>query len=201
MICGTYDLVIVISPEWDFPNHHLYVIIPDSKIHGANMGPTWVLSAPGGSHMLAPWTLLSGMITCFPKWDSHTGKQGWGSIQFRNWNCSSIPIPIPELELELKLVELKMELELKSLELELELELKTGIYFFLQLLPQHLLVNQPFRNFSFNRGGRNLSCDWLLMRQVCLLFKFLGHCPPVVWSQKTMGMVPCSPWVDRGQRD
>ena len=55
---------------------------------------------------------------------------GLGSIQFRNWNCSSIPIPIPELELELKLVELKMELELKTLELELELELKTGIEFF-----------------------------------------------------------------------
>ena len=53
-------------------------------------------------------------------------KPGLGSIQFRNWNCSSIPIP--ELELELKLVELKMELELKSL--ELELELKTGIEFF-----------------------------------------------------------------------
>ena len=52
---------------------------------------------------------------------------GLGSIQFRNWNCSSIPIPIPELELELKLVELKMELELKPL--ELELELKTGIEF------------------------------------------------------------------------
>ena len=53
---------------------------------------------------------------------------GLGSIQFRNWNCRSIPIPIPELEL--KLVELKMELELKTLELELELELKTGIDFF-----------------------------------------------------------------------
>ena len=54
-------------------------------------------------------------------------QSGLGSIQFRNWNCSSIPIPIPELELELelKLVELKMELELKTL--ELELELKTGI--------------------------------------------------------------------------
>ena len=25
--------------------------IPDSKIHGANMGPTWVLSAPGGPHV------------------------------------------------------------------------------------------------------------------------------------------------------
>ena len=63
---------------------------------------------------------------------SNITRTGLGSIQFRNWNCSSIPIPIPELELELelKLVELKMELELKTLELELELELKTGIEFF-----------------------------------------------------------------------
>ena len=53
---------------------------------------------------------------------------------------------------------------------------------FLHLLPQQLLVNQPFPNFIFNRGGHNLSCDWLLMQQV-----FLGHCPPVVWSQKTHG--------------
>ena len=100
---------------------------------------------------------------------------GLGSIQFRNWNCSSIPIP----ELELKLVELKMELELKTL----ELDLKTGIEF-LQLLPQHLLINQQFPNFSFNRS-HNLPCDWLLMQQGC--FKFLEHCPPVVWSQKTHG--------------
>ena len=26
-------------------------ISPDSKVHGANMGPTWVLSAPDGSHV------------------------------------------------------------------------------------------------------------------------------------------------------
>ena len=41
---------------------------------------------------------------------------------------------------------------------------------FLQLLPQHLLVNQAFPNLSFNhvnRGGYDLSCDWLLMQQVC----------------------------------
>ena len=25
--------------------------IRDSKVHGANMGPTWVLSAPGGPHV------------------------------------------------------------------------------------------------------------------------------------------------------
>ena len=24
---------------------------PDSKVHGANMGPTWVLSAPDGLHV------------------------------------------------------------------------------------------------------------------------------------------------------
>ena len=24
---------------------------PDSKVHGANMGPTWVLSAPDGPHV------------------------------------------------------------------------------------------------------------------------------------------------------
>ena len=25
--------------------------IPDSRVHGANMGPTWVLSAPDGPHV------------------------------------------------------------------------------------------------------------------------------------------------------
>ena len=36
---------------------------PDSKIHGANMGPTWVLSAPGTLHVgpmnLAFWADLA----------------------------------------------------------------------------------------------------------------------------------------------
>ena len=31
---------------------------PDSKDHGANMGPTWVLSAPDGPHF-APLNLAS----------------------------------------------------------------------------------------------------------------------------------------------
>ena len=33
--------------------------IPDSKVHGANMGPIWGRQDPGGP-MLAPRTLLSG---------------------------------------------------------------------------------------------------------------------------------------------
>ena len=28
-----------------------YGNIPDSKVQGANMGPTWVLSDPGGRHV------------------------------------------------------------------------------------------------------------------------------------------------------
>ena len=44
------------------------------------------------------------------------------------------------------------------------------------------VVDQPFPNFSFNRGGNNLSCDWLFMQQM-----FLGHCPTAVWSQNTHG--------------
>ena len=27
------------------------IAVPDSKVHGANMGPTWVLSAPDGPHV------------------------------------------------------------------------------------------------------------------------------------------------------
>ena len=34
-------------------------IDPDSKVHGANIRPTWVLSAPDGPHV-GPWNLLSG---------------------------------------------------------------------------------------------------------------------------------------------
>ena len=37
----------------------LYRNIPDSNVHGANMGPTWVLSSPCGPHVgpvnLAIW--------------------------------------------------------------------------------------------------------------------------------------------------
>ena len=32
---------------------------PDSKVYGANMGPTWGRQDPGGP-ILAPWILLSG---------------------------------------------------------------------------------------------------------------------------------------------
>ena len=36
--------------------------LPDSKVHGANIGLIWGRQDPGGP-MLVPWTLLSGYIT------------------------------------------------------------------------------------------------------------------------------------------
>ena len=39
-------------------------IYPDSKVHGADMGPNWVLSAPDRPPV-GPWTLLSGYFLPF----------------------------------------------------------------------------------------------------------------------------------------
>ena len=40
--------------------------LPESKVNGANMGPSWVLSAPGGPHVdrinIATWAHLQKML-------------------------------------------------------------------------------------------------------------------------------------------
>ena len=36
-------------------------VTPDSKVYGANMGPTWVLSAPGGPHV-GPMNMMNLVI-------------------------------------------------------------------------------------------------------------------------------------------
>ena len=38
-------------PTVCIPHLHYKDSVPDSKVHEANMGPTWVLSAPGGPHV------------------------------------------------------------------------------------------------------------------------------------------------------
>ena len=41
------------------------IYVPDNKVHGANMGPTRVLSAPGGSHVgLTNLTNWGDYIVC-----------------------------------------------------------------------------------------------------------------------------------------
>ena len=52
---------------------------PDSKVHGANMGPTWVLSAPGGPHV--------GPINLAIRVYLLSGAIAWTDVQF----CSIRP--------------------------------------------------------------------------------------------------------------
>ena len=57
---------------------------PDSKAHGANMGPTWVLSSPGGPHV-GPMNLA-------------TGHRCWASA----WTVMTSPYPVHVESLHLK---------------------------------------------------------------------------------------------------
>ena len=47
-----------------------FITIADSKVHGANMGPTWVLSAPDGPH-IGPMNLAIRDAV------AHTGSEDW----------------------------------------------------------------------------------------------------------------------------
>ena len=51
--------------------------VPDSKIHGANMGATWVLSAPGGTHV-GPMSLASRGHS-YPNGPEASREASWGS--------------------------------------------------------------------------------------------------------------------------
>ena len=51
------DVLIFYNRVFDKPNRY-----PDNKGHGANMGPTWVLSAPDGPHV-GPMNLAIRVLT------------------------------------------------------------------------------------------------------------------------------------------
>ena len=59
---------------------------PDSKVHGANMGPTWVLSAPDGPHV-GPMNLAIRVVI-----GQHTGELGgecWKLLSIFDDNVST----------------------------------------------------------------------------------------------------------------
>ena len=77
----TYDNIYFMLEAWWGP-HFCWLVtylisihethdFPDSKVHGANMGPTWVLSAPDGPHVgpmnLAIW-LVANLCCCEWSW-------------------------------------------------------------------------------------------------------------------------------------
>ena len=69
---------------------------PDNKVHGANIRPTWVLSAPDGPHVgpmsLAIRECLPGSISCKAsvsttvRWKEHYNDVIWAS-KYRQINC------------------------------------------------------------------------------------------------------------------
>ena len=69
---------------------------PDSKVHGANMGPTWVLSAPGGPHEglmnFALWVYKAFFFEreCdmqLWKWWARAGADAWSTPDRLNCGC------------------------------------------------------------------------------------------------------------------
>ena len=67
MTQGTYDQMISLAVQFTSVSTAVIWNIPDSKVHGTNMGPTWVLPAPDGPRV-GPWTLLSGIWPIHSKW-------------------------------------------------------------------------------------------------------------------------------------
>ena len=77
------------------PNHYIYDIYPDIKVHGANMGPIWGRQDPGGPHVgpmnLAIWVSLlrpfttSWLLEIPPLWyvtfSPWLAKLFWGNIK------------------------------------------------------------------------------------------------------------------------
>ena len=48
------DCLTCFISKWHSDRDSFRESLPDSKFHVANMGPTWVLSAPGGTHVPPP---------------------------------------------------------------------------------------------------------------------------------------------------
>ena len=55
--CQILIYILTQLPQWCLQYH-----VPDSKDHEANMGPTWVLSAPGGPHVGPMNLVIRGYI-------------------------------------------------------------------------------------------------------------------------------------------
>ena len=83
----------------------LQYLYPDGKVHGAKMGPTWVLSAPDGSHV-DPMNLIAIrvvlMTICHRRIKTEVISQNFPQSflhaqltwEQKTWNLSSKDIPL-----------------------------------------------------------------------------------------------------------
>ena len=76
-------------------------MVPDSKIHGANMGPTCVLLAPGGPHVGPMNLAIRGYSLCghhevWPGAKVHTQLAWWRGLEFvHEYRCFLWMPPLP----------------------------------------------------------------------------------------------------------
>ena len=49
--CEQYDSGWWLSGRWNSVSEKIRYLIPDSKVHGDNMGPIWGQQVPGGPHV------------------------------------------------------------------------------------------------------------------------------------------------------
>ena len=70
-------LLLVLKSSYN-PYYGRYSV-PDSKVHGANMGPTWVLSAPDGHHIVPMNLAIRGNTPRERVYIKQTLELFWGS--------------------------------------------------------------------------------------------------------------------------
>ena len=78
------------------PQYYIQLGIPDSKLRGANMGPTWGRQDPGGSYVgpmsIAIWVhiISSHTVLCLKLFDLKDNKlhQNWYNFQNEHLMCS-----------------------------------------------------------------------------------------------------------------
>ena len=65
----TYNYIHISVPLQYWDNVDIWNISPESKVHGTNMGPIWVLSAPDGPHVgpmdLAIWVFIGPIYPAY----------------------------------------------------------------------------------------------------------------------------------------
>ena len=92
--------------QFPVPEKQLWIIWkhPDNKVHGANMGPTLVLSAPDGPHV-GPMNLairvrlkhiLKTKIQCTRKAHQTRVHTSWGIPLFRPKTCQGMHTIVPD---------------------------------------------------------------------------------------------------------
>ena len=99
VFCGIHSpencirIVCEFDPKHAFGDYRLNIT---ATPHGANMGPTWVLSAPDRP-VLAPWILLSGLINACgitAYWQANYLGERWMNRDCKSrrhilWHCTS----------------------------------------------------------------------------------------------------------------